>query len=78
MTVGDFKSKFSQVVEGVKNGKVYAISYGRSKKKIAMITPYVSDAPITPKKRKLGLYDDKSKAYFAKDFKITDEELFTL
>ena len=75
MTVGDLKKDFSKVAEGVKLGNKYAISYGKTKKKFAVIMPFDQ---YTSKKRKLGVLKGKSKVIFSKDFKMTDEELIGL
>ena len=58
MTVGDLKKDFSKVAEGVKLGNKYAISYGKTKKKFAVIMPFDQ---YTSKKRKLGVLKGKSK-----------------
>lgn len=71
MTVGDFKKDFSQVVSGVRKGNKYAISYGKSKEKVAVLVPF---SQYETKPRKLGVLEGKGEVIFAKDFKITDEE----
>ncbi len=76
LPVGEIKAQFSEVLEKVKQGETYGILYGRKKKPIAMIVPYVdSDAHAA---RKIGALDGKVKIAFAEDFKITEEEFLGL
>lgn len=71
LTVGQFKSKFSQVLEKVLKGESIGITYGKSKKKVATLTPYKKDKS---KKIKLGLLEGKASFKIHPDFKMTDEE----
>ena len=71
LTVGDFKSKFSQVLEKVKQGESVGITYGKSKKKVAALVPYKK---INSKKIKLGILEGKASFKIHPDFKMTDEE----
>ena len=71
-SVGELKTNFSEVLENVKKGESIVISYGRKKKKIAVIVPY-NDYKAT-KKRKLGLYENKVTYRIHDDFKFTDSE----
>mgnify|MGYP001578520893 CR=1 FL=1 len=74
MTVAEFKSKFSNVLNGIRRGEEYLITYGRSKKSLAVLSPFFK----TPqsKKRHLGLYDGKVKFEFSSDFKFKSDEEF--
>lgn len=71
LTVGNFKSTFSEVLKEVESGQEIIISYGKNKKKVAVIIPFekYDQKPI----RTLGLLKN-SKIEFKPDFKITDEE----
>lgn len=71
LTVGEFKSKFSQVLEKVLQGESVGITYGKSKKKVAAFVPYKKYA-----KKSITLGSLKGKASFRihKDFKMTEEE----
>jgi len=40
MTVGHYKSNFSQVLDIVQHGEDVVISYGKKKEKIAVLVPY--------------------------------------
>ena len=71
LTVGDFKSKFSQVLEKVQKGESIGITYGKSKKKVAAIVPYEK---YTGKRIKLGSLKGKASYRISKNFKMTDEE----
>ena len=41
MTVGDFKAKFSSVLEQVMNGEEVQILYGRAKKPVARLIKFI-------------------------------------
>lgn len=72
LTVGEFKSKFSQVLEKILQGGSVGITYGKSKKKVAAIIPYgryTSDNKI-----KLGILEGKASFKIKKGFKMTEEE----
>ena len=72
MAVGELKTRFSQVLDEVKDGKKVGILYGRAKKPVAMIVPY-SDSKKT--KRQIGILDGKAAIEFRDDFAMTTEEL---
>jgi antitoxin (DNA-binding transcriptional repressor) of toxin-antitoxin stability system len=73
MPVGELKRHFSEVIESIKNGEQVVVSYGKKKKKIAVILPFSQYAKEN--NIKLGLLKDKAKCEFADDFEITTEEL---
>ena len=73
MPVGELKSHFSEVIEAIKNGEHIVVSYGKKKKKIAVIVPfsqYIQENGV-----KLGLLKGKAKCEFMDDFEMTTEEL---
>jgi antitoxin (DNA-binding transcriptional repressor) of toxin-antitoxin stability system len=72
MTVGEFKTHFSEVVEQVKKGVKIAVTYGRKKEIVGYFVP---DVQTSKTKRKLGLLKGKARADFKQDFKMTNEEL---
>ena len=74
MTVGEFKTHFSQVLDEVRHGKKIGIFYGRKKKPVAMIVPYQEDKKGS---RKIGILDGKATIQF-RDFEMTPEELCNL
>jgi antitoxin (DNA-binding transcriptional repressor) of toxin-antitoxin stability system len=75
MLVGEVKARFSEVLEEVKQGGRVEILYGRAKKPVAMLVPFVEEK-VT--KRKIGILDGKIKIEFMPDFKMTAEELLDL
>lgn len=76
LTVGQFKSKFSEVLSKVLKGESIGITYGKSKKKVAAIVPY--SQLMSNHKFKLGILEGKASFKIHKGFKITDEELLRL
>ncbi|MBI2017917.1 prevent-host-death protein [Candidatus Daviesbacteria bacterium] len=72
LTVGEFKAKFSQVVQKLLQGQEVVVSYGKKKEKIGVIIPYENYKK--KKKIKLGLLEGKASVKFAKDFKMTIDE----
>lgn len=76
LSVGEFKSHFSEVLEKVQQGESFGILYGKEKKLVAEINP--PNKALRKKKRKLGILDGKMEIIFADDFKMTDEELINL
>ncbi|MCC6825267.1 MAG: type II toxin-antitoxin system Phd/YefM family antitoxin [Acidobacteria bacterium] len=76
LPVGEFKAHFSEVLELVQQGESVGVLYGKGKKPVAKLVPV--DAPKQKAKRKLGILEGKVKFKFAKNFKMTDEELLDL
>ena len=72
LTVGEFKAKFSEVLEKVLQGESIGITYGKNKKKVAALVPYKKLAK--EKKFKFGLLEGKASFKIHDDFKMTDEE----
>ncbi|NGF56824.1 prevent-host-death protein [Parapedobacter sp. SGR-10] len=72
MTVGEFKTRFSEVLEQVKAGIGFAVTYGRKKEIVGYFLP---EAQVNKPVRKLGLLEGKAKVTFKPDFKMTEEEL---
>jgi antitoxin (DNA-binding transcriptional repressor) of toxin-antitoxin stability system len=76
MPVGELKAQFSEVLEKVKQGESFGILYGRKKKPIAMIVPYIESKKR--KERIIGLLDGKIDIKISEDFQMTEEELLGL
>lgn len=76
MTVGQFKSNFSQVLENIKHGEDIIISYGKKKEKIAVLVPFDRYQDKPP--RVLGLLAGKASFSTSPGFKISDDELLSL
>ena len=75
MSVGEFKTKFSQVLKRVQAGEEIGIAYGKSKVVVARLVPRNTEKQ---EKRKIGILDGKGKVLFSKDFKLTTEEFLGL
>ncbi len=75
MTVGEFKTHFSEVIEQVKSGEKIAVTFGKKKEVVGYFLPEI---PGKPAKRKLGIMEGKASVVFQPDFKITDDELLGL
>ncbi len=71
MTVGDFKTHFSQVIHDVKAGEEIAVAFGKKREIIAYLIPKSSRKPT---ERRLGILQNKGKVTFADGFKMTEEE----
>ncbi|OGU18179.1 MAG: prevent-host-death protein [Geobacteraceae bacterium GWC2_53_11] len=76
MTVGHFKSHFSQVLDFVQHGEDVVISFGKKKEKIAVLVPY--DRYAGKPQRILGLLAEKASFSVPADFKVSDEEFLSL
>ncbi len=76
VTVGEFKSRFSHLLNLVKQGEEIVISYGRRKEKVAVVIPY-QRADNGKESRNIGILKGKG-AYEIKDgFKMTEEEFLS-
>ncbi|GAB1455958.1 MAG: prevent-host-death protein [Spirochaetia bacterium] len=73
LPVGELKAQFSEILELVKQGESFGILYGKKKKLIAMIVPYVDKK--SKKERDIGYLEGKVKIRFSADFSISEEEL---
>lgn len=75
MTIGELKGRFSYVLDQVRRGKEFVISYGRKKENVAVIIPYRKYRGAT--KRKLGILEGKAGYRITPEFSMTDEELLS-
>ncbi|WP_020606371.1 type II toxin-antitoxin system Phd/YefM family antitoxin [Spirosoma spitsbergense] len=75
ITVGDLKSRFSEVLKQVQEGEEIAVAFGRKKEIVAYLIPRSARKPA---KRTLGLLQEKGTASFADDFSMTEEEFLAL
>lgn len=69
VTVGDFKSRFSDYLDSVINGEDVEILYGRAKKPVAKFTKIKET-----EKRTIGTLDGISSFFEIEDGKISVEE----
>ncbi len=74
MSVGAFKTHFSEVLEKVKGGEKIAVTFGKKKEIVGYFLPELPQQA----KRKLGILEGKAKVIFRDDFKITEEEFLGL
>lgn len=76
LTVGKLKADFSQVLADVEKGEEVVVSYGKNKKKVAVIVSFLKYEKRNP--RVPGILAEIGTCRIADDFKITDNELFNL
>jgi antitoxin (DNA-binding transcriptional repressor) of toxin-antitoxin stability system len=69
MPVGDFKSRFSEALEIVAQGGSVCVTYGRTRKPVAVLMP-----PEPRGKRKLGLFAGRMKVKIGKDWEISEAD----
>jgi antitoxin (DNA-binding transcriptional repressor) of toxin-antitoxin stability system len=74
MSVGDFKTHFSEVLDEVKAGEEIEILYGRVKAPVARLVPIKASR----KKRLLGALQGRVSFEIADDWKMTQEEFVSL
>jgi antitoxin (DNA-binding transcriptional repressor) of toxin-antitoxin stability system len=75
LAVGELKTRLSKILEEVQHGEKVRILYGRSKKPIAMIVPFIEQEKT---ERKIGILDGKTRIEFRDDFEMTAEELLAM
>ena len=73
LAIGEFKTHFSAVLAEIKTGHAVAVSYGKSRKKLAVLMPY--DHYHKSSGRKLGILTSKGTCKVNEDFLISEEEL---
>lgn len=71
--VGEFKARFSEMIDSVRAGETIVVAYGRNQEKVAALIPF-SQLPLN-QPRQLGVLAGKASVSFAEDFAMTDEEL---
>lgn len=76
MTVADFKSQFSTVVDELKKGNEVAITYGRRKELLATVVPQ-SKMQKPDYSVAVGDLKKAGRTYSMNNFEMTDEELLT-
>jgi antitoxin (DNA-binding transcriptional repressor) of toxin-antitoxin stability system len=72
MTVAEFKARFSEALNAVRRGESIAVTYGRSKRTVAVFQP---PAQGKRKPRPVGLLDGKISFDIGWDFELDDSEL---
>ncbi len=73
MTVGEFKSRFSTVLETVRRGGSVAVCYGRRRQPMAVLVP----ARMVRRGggRRLGVLAAEARAAFTGEWAVSDEDL---
>lgn len=71
--VGEFKARFSEIIDSVRTGETVVVAYGRNHEKVAALIPYAQLPKHEP--RQLGKLAGLASVTFADDFAMTDEEL---
>lgn len=73
LSVGEFKTRFSEVIAWIERGEIIEVTYGKSKKNIGYFSS--KKEPDLPRsKRKMGILEDKIQ-YKMKNWAITDEDI---
>ena len=72
-SIGEFKAKFSDILEDVRRGAVVGVRYGRGREPVAFLVP-PEKAPAQLR-RKLGPLRGRATFRLKRDFKMSDEEL---
>ena len=75
MSVGEFKTHFSEVLEKIKLGEKIAVTYGKKKEVVGYFMPKM---PKTVIKRKLGILEGKANVVFSSDFKFSEDDFLGL
>ncbi|MBI5768478.1 MAG: type II toxin-antitoxin system Phd/YefM family antitoxin [Verrucomicrobia bacterium] len=73
LSVGEFKARFSDILEQVGRGKMVQVCYGRTRKPVAVLVP-PDQAPAVAARR-LGPLAGKAKFRVKAGFKMTDADL---
>ena len=73
LTIGELKTRFSEVLEKVRSGQKIVISYGKKKEKVAVIVPY-SDYD-SKQERSLGLLKGEAGYIIHDDFEMSEKEI---
>ncbi len=73
LTIGELKTRFSEVLEKVRSGQKIVISYGKKKEKVAVIVPYSTYA--SNQERSIGLLKGQAVCVIHDDFEINEKEM---
>ncbi|MES2277625.1 MAG: prevent-host-death protein [Bacteroidota bacterium] len=71
MTVAEFKTHFSEVIDQVKAGEKIEVTFGKSKEVVGYFT---ADCQPALAKRELGILEGKASVTFNGDFKMSEDE----
>ena len=73
LSIGELKTRFSEVLGRLRGGQEIIISYGKKKEKIAVLVPYNNYRGRSI--RELGLLKERGRCVIHEDFKMSDEEI---
>ena len=73
ISVGEFKSKFSQILDWIRKGEEVVVSYGRKKEEVAVLVDIRKFRK--PRRRKLGPLEGKGSFKIHDDFEMSSNEL---
>ncbi|MGD9158041.1 MAG: type II toxin-antitoxin system Phd/YefM family antitoxin [Desulfobacteraceae bacterium] len=76
LSIGELKSRFSEIINELRKGREIVVSYGKKKEKVAVLIPY--DHYKNKPERKLGILKDVGALKIHEDFKISDDEFLSL
>ena len=71
--VGEFKSRFREVLAAVRAGQTVIVSFGRKHVQVAALVPI--GHVLAPRPRALGVLEGEASVEFAADSSISGEEL---
>ena len=71
--MGEFKSKFSQILDWIRSGEEVVVSYGRKKEEVAVLIDIKKHRKAP--KRKFGILEGKGSFKIHDGFEMTDDEV---
>jgi len=74
LTIGEFKTHFSEVLAAVQSGESVVVCYGRKKERVAALVPYAEFSSKSGAVRPLGLLKNRASFTIAGDFALSDDE----
>jgi len=74
-SIAEAKSRFSELISQVEQGKTVIITRGTKKEEVAAVVPIKTWQHQAQKERTLGTLKGKMHVTFADDWHISDEEL---
>jgi antitoxin (DNA-binding transcriptional repressor) of toxin-antitoxin stability system len=76
VTIGEFKTHFSHLLDLVQKGEEIVISYGRKKVNVAVLIPYLQKG-TSSNFRNIGILKGKGAYEIKENFKMTEEEFLS-
>ena len=72
-TIGEFKARFSDILEEVRRGAVVGVRYCSGKQPVALLVPPDQAPPVAP--RRLGPLQGKASFRLKRGFKMSEAQL---